>query len=110
VEIGDGWWLGSFDFGQCDDAELFNHSCNPNVGIQGQIVLVARRQIDSGEELVIDYETLEMRPQSFRCSCGSPNCRSELTGESWKNAAFRKQNQGFLAWQIERAIARQSGE
>jgi len=28
-----------------------NHSCDPNIGVQGQIVFVALRQISAGEEL-----------------------------------------------------------
>jgi len=34
---------------------FLNHSCEPNVGILGQIIFVAMRNIDSGEELTIDY-------------------------------------------------------
>ena len=34
---------------------FLNHSCEPNVGILGQIIFVAMRDIDSDEELTIDY-------------------------------------------------------
>ncbi len=32
-----------------------NHSCEPNLGLQGQIVYVALRNIGPGEELTFDY-------------------------------------------------------
>ena len=32
-----------------------NHSCEPNLGLQGQIVYVALRDIKPGEELTFDY-------------------------------------------------------
>ena len=32
-----------------------NHSCEPNLGLQGQIIFVAIRDIAAGEELTIDY-------------------------------------------------------
>lgn len=31
-----------------------NHSCEPNIAIQGQIVFVAMREIAAGEELTHD--------------------------------------------------------
>src|SRR5579859_7198477 len=36
-------------------AEHFNHSCAPNAGLQGQIILVAMRAITSGEQVYFDY-------------------------------------------------------
>ena len=38
---------------------FLNHSCEPNVGIQGQIVFVAMRPIAVDEELTLDYATIE---------------------------------------------------
>jgi len=32
-----------------------NHSCDPNIGVRGQIVFVAMRDIKSGEELTHDW-------------------------------------------------------
>jgi hypothetical protein len=34
---------------------FINHSCDPNVGFAGDIVLVAMRDIRQGEELTADY-------------------------------------------------------
>jgi len=36
-----------------------NHSCEPNIGVQGQIVFVAIRDIAAGEELTHDWATTD---------------------------------------------------
>jgi SET domain-containing protein len=41
---------------------FLNHSCEPNVGVQGQIVFVAMRDIAAGEELTLDYATINHEP------------------------------------------------
>lgn len=57
----------------CDN---LNHSCDPNVGIKGKVVMVALRNIKKGEEITLDYSANEADIfWSFRCNCGSKNCR-----------------------------------
>ena len=41
-----------------------NHSCDPNIAVQGQIVFVAMRDIDAGEELTHDWATRPSIPNS----------------------------------------------
>ena len=48
-----------------------NHSCDPNLAIQGQIVLVAMRDIAPGEELTIDWATTDDGDYEMECRCGS---------------------------------------
>ena len=36
-----------------------NHSCDPNVWMQDEVTLAARRDIAIGEELTIDYAMIE---------------------------------------------------
>lgn len=57
VSVCPGYYLGSENLFEFDDAELFNHKCEANVGVRGQIVMVARRAILAGEELTFDYDT-----------------------------------------------------
>ncbi len=62
-----------------------NHSCTPNMGIKtdsdGRPGLYALRRIQRGEELTWDYAMSELDfdfdgiPQSFRCACGTRDCR-----------------------------------
>jgi uncharacterized protein len=55
---------------------FLNHSCQPNVGIMADCVLVALRAIYKHEELRFDYSTTMSRDGwTLRCLCGSVNCR-----------------------------------
>jgi len=38
-----------------EPGDMLNHSCEPNCGLLGQMVLVAMRDIPPGEELCFDY-------------------------------------------------------
>lgn len=91
---------------ELDDAERFNHSCEPNIGVKGQIILIARRRIKAGEEICIDYETMETNKAllNFKCLCGSKKCRKIIKGSAWKNSDFQKRNKGFFSWYIEERI------
>jgi hypothetical protein len=61
-----------------------NHSCEPNVGIEGQIVFVALRDIAAGEELVLDYAMMDDHDEAMACHCGAPSCRNTVTGKDWR--------------------------
>jgi hypothetical protein len=49
---------------------LVNHSCEPNVGMGGNILLVSMRDIAAGEELTIDYALFLGTPVS-PCNAGA---------------------------------------
>src|SRR5262249_13222216 len=59
-----------------------NHSCEPNLGLQGQVVYVALRDIPAGEGMApgfaladcdADGEVFPCRPPA--CRCAPPRCR-----------------------------------
>ncbi len=53
----------------------FNHSCSPSarrVGIRGNVV--ARRTMNPGEEVTLDYRVDGYLPTSKPCNCGASNC------------------------------------
>lgn len=107
VSVAPGFHVGSMDpEAELDDTDLFNHSCQPNLGVQGQIVLVARRRIEAGEELTFDYDTTETGAVPFVCHCGAPECRGIIDGSSWRNPAFREAHAGYLSWNVLEAIRR----
>jgi SET domain-containing protein len=68
-----------------------NHSCEPNVGIIGDIMFFSMRDIPEGEELTMDY-SMHRTDNDFTmdCLCGLTNCRKTITGDDWK----RKDLQG----------------
>ena len=81
-----------------------NHSCEPNLGLQGQIVLVAIRDIATGEELTIDYAMTDDEPYEMECQCGSKTCRKLITGADWQKPELQKKYDGYFSWFIQRRI------
>jgi hypothetical protein len=86
-----------------------NHSCDPNLAIQGQIVLVAMRDIAAGEELTIDWATTDDGDYELACRCGSPRCRGTVTGKDWMKPELQARYQGWFCWFLQRKIARGIG-
>ncbi len=74
-----------------------NHSCDPNVGIQGQIVFVAMRAIAVGEELTFDYATGDDDDWTMDCRCGTAACRGTVTGRDWRKPEIQKKYAGWFA-------------
>ena len=81
-----------------------NHSCDPNVAIQGQIVFVAMRDIVSGEELTHDWATTDDLDYVMECNCGSSNCRRTVTGKDWMKPELQEKYKGWFCWFIQRKI------
>jgi hypothetical protein len=59
-----------------------NHSCDPNVILDTEhLKMVARRDIDEGEELSFFYPSTEWEMDApFICLCGSSNCIHVVAG------------------------------
>jgi hypothetical protein len=81
-----------------------NHSCDPNLGPQGQIVFVAIRDIAAGEELTIDYAMTDDEPYEMECQCGSKTCRKLITGTDWQKPELQKKYDGYFSWFILRRM------
>lgn len=81
-----------------------NHSCEPNIAIQGQIVFVAMRNIASDEELTYDWATAEDFDYVMKCNCGSLNCRGTITGKDWMKKELQEKYRGWFCWFIQRKI------
>ena len=83
----------------------YNHSCEPNMGIKGNVVYVAMRDIEPGEELTVDYATYFSRANfGFACACGAETCRKRLTGEDWKIPELQQKYAGYFSWYLEEKI------
>jgi hypothetical protein len=59
-----------------------NHSCDPNVILDTErMLMIARRDIEKGEELSFFYPSTEWEMQApFICLCGSTNCIHVVAG------------------------------
>lgn len=81
-----------------------NHSCDPNLAVQGQIVLVAMRDVAPGEELTIDWATTDDGDHRMTCHCGSPRCRRTVTGKDWMKPELQERYRGWFCWFLQRKI------
>ncbi len=92
-----------------DPANFINHSCSPNAGIKGQIMLVAMREIEANEEVTFDYGMcLYPSPSApryeMKCYCGSKNCRGTVTEDDWQRPELRHRYKGYFSWYIQEKI------
>lgn len=82
---------------------FFNHACEANVGLQGNVVIVAMRDINSGEELCLDYAMIFNNAMKFECRCAKANCRKTVTGQDWKKKELQeKYSQYFSSYLLEK--------
>jgi SET domain-containing protein len=82
-----------------------NHSCDPNLGVRGEITFVAMRDIRAGEELTHDWAMTDDDGYSLKCKCGAPDCRKNLTGKDWQRSDLQKRYSGYFSAYLARKIA-----
>ena len=110
IQIEERFVLGSRDWADLEDADCFNHSCDPNAGLNGQIFLVAMRDIKKGEEVTFDYSMAVSKSVGSNtvfemdCNCGSKNCRKKITEEDWKLPEIRRKYNGYFSQYIQEKI------
>jgi uncharacterized protein len=83
---------------------FLNHSCQPNVGFGGNVVLVAMRDIAAGEELTTDYALFDDYEGSMECSCGRPSCRRRIDGRDWMRPDLQARYRGYFSWYLQRKM------
>ena len=79
--------------------QFLNHSCEPNLWMIDKVRIAARRNIESGEELTIDYALFELDDNWVMpelCNCGSSECRSTITGRDWQLESVQKKYRGHF--------------
>jgi uncharacterized protein len=67
--------------------KYINHSCNPNSyvkTIKDIRKVLAIRIINKGEEITFDYSINGYNDGTFKCRCGSKNCRKIYEGNFFK--------------------------
>jgi hypothetical protein len=107
IPIADGMFIGPFHAEEREGGMLFsNHSCAPNIGVQGQIVFVAMRDIQTGEELTHDWATTDDDTYAMECHCGAANCRKIITGQDWRRSDLQEQYRGYMSWYLQEKINR----
>jgi len=92
-----GWWPFGVRFNLSAVMLFLNHSCDPNVGFAGNVVLVAMRDVSPGEELTTDYALFDDYEGSMRCRCGSASCRGIVDGRDWRRAELQARYRGYFS-------------
>ena len=88
-------WVGVSMSSWIDPARPFkylNHSCNPSCGLKGKRRLYALRDLKAGDEITLDYSTVEANPHwKMKCSCGANNCRGTVRSVAYlPKSIFKK--------------------
>jgi uncharacterized protein len=104
IQISDGFSLVAVEEAEYEPVMLFlNHSCEPNVGFAGNIVLVAMRDVGAGEELTTDYALFDDHDGAMHCACGASSCRGTIGGRDWLRADLqRKYGRYFSSYLLAR--------
>ena len=91
IQVADGFFIGPLTAGERDGSMIFsNHSCEPNIGLQGQVVFVAMRDIAAGEELTHDWAMTDDDDYEMECRCGRASCRKVVTGQDWRQPELQQ--------------------
>jgi len=107
IQIADTLHLVALTDEEYEPVMLFiNHSCAPNVGFAGNVVLVAMRDVGSGEELTTDYALFDMSDEVMTCNCGTSSCRGTVTGGDWRRPDLQARYAGYFSTYIEQHITR----
>jgi len=105
IPIAEDFFIGPLHSEEREGGMLFtNHSCDPTIGIQGQIVFVALRDIEAGEELTHDWATTDDDTYELHCHCEARDCRGIVTGQDWRRKDLQEKYRGYMAWYLQRKI------
>lgn len=86
-----------------------NHSCDSSTWMADDTTLIARRAIEAGEEVTVDYALFTTQSSwmlDHRCRCGSPYCRRIITGDDWRREDIQERYRGHFSPFINRRIER----
>ena len=87
------------------DLRHINHSCEPNVKMTNELRFYTICEIKEGEELTIDYNTVEdeLGFGTFHCVCGTSSCVGEIKG--WRHLTAEQKaarRDRTMTWLLER--------
>jgi SET domain-containing protein len=99
IQIADDLHLAAVSDDEFESVMLFiNHSCDANVGVAGNVVLMAMRDVVAGEELTLDYCLFDAAPTTpMECRCRSALCRKVITSDDWRRPELRTRYAGWFS-------------
>lgn len=105
IQIAEDLFIGPVRAQEREGGMIFsNHSCEPNIGVQGQIVFVAMRDVAAGEELTHDWAMTDDDSYEMACACGAPTCRRVITGQDWRKPELQRRYGAYMSWYLLRKI------
>lgn len=109
IQIDNDFVIGAINKEELEDASYFNHSCDANAGINGQISLVSMREIATDEQVTFDYAMVLDKPDGvksykIKCLCGSINCRGFISDQDWKDINIQNKYSGFFSYYLQKKI------
>jgi uncharacterized protein len=108
IQIGDDLFIAPVTPEEREGSMLYsNHSCDANLGMYGNIVFVALRDIPPGEELTHDWCTTDDDTYAVECKCGSENCRKVVTGKDWQKPNLQAKYSGYFSPYLAQKISAQ---
>jgi SET domain-containing protein len=109
IQIAEDLFIGPLNEQEREGSMIFsNHCCEPNIGVQGQIVFVALRDIEAGEELTHDWATTDDDTYEMECNCEAKSCRKVITGQDWRKKDLQERYAGYMSWYLMEKIRRNS--
>src|SRR5260370_38441943 len=70
IQIAEDLYIGPTTLQERESSMIFsNHSCDPNLGLRGQIIFVAMRDIEAGKELTHDWAMTHSDDYQMECNC-----------------------------------------
>lgn len=103
LQISDSLFMVCPDEGE--PADFFNHSCAPNLGIIGNILLGVMAPVAAGDELTFDYAMCDADSyDEFECQCLTEQCRGKVTGNDWMIPEVQQRYRGHFSTYLERRI------
>jgi uncharacterized protein len=110
IQIGEDLFIGPLTESEREGSMLYsNHSCEPNIGVRGQIVFVAMRAITVGEELTHDWATTDDDSYRMECLCGAQTCRKIITGQDWRREELQEKYGHYMSWYLLEKIESANG-
>jgi uncharacterized protein len=89
-----------------EPADYANHSCEPNAGLLGNVLVVAMSDIGPDDEICFDYAMCDAADyDEFVCECDTPGCRRLITGADWKRPELQARYAGYFSPYLANRIA-----
>ena len=109
IQIAEDLFIGPVRAEERDGGMIFsNHSCEPNIGVQGQIAFVAMRDVEAEEELTHDWATTDDDRYEMACNCGAAACRRVITGQDWRKPELQQKYGDYMSWYLLEKIRSES--